>query len=373
MQGFHLLRLVVRSIKRRPGRTILTVLGLAVLVLMYVGIQSLVTTLQVNLSGSISALGGEIDVWSRGASYPLISRIPENYTRIIGAIPGVSTATPVALAVSTFEADVVVAVGLVPANIPLLIDYQMVLGSMITTNQTGVLAMGRLLAETVEKTTGDIVLLNGEPFQVLGVYRTESWVDHSVIIPLSVAQRAFGIEGGASMIIVITQDPRNVDIVIEDIETRLPTVEAFRRLDAPSRVSPLFSSVENATTAMIIIVTLGAILGVMNSNLNSLRDRSRSFAIFKAVGASRTQMIRIVLYESLLLGGLGAAVGGAVSYLTLRFLSIPIAEGLSVNIELIPLVFVYGVLLVLGASLTAAVYPAFRIAHVRPQEVFRFG
>jgi len=57
----------------------LTVVGLAALILTYVSVQSLVATLEINLVQSVSSLGGEIDVWSRGASYPLVSKIPESY------------------------------------------------------------------------------------------------------------------------------------------------------------------------------------------------------------------------------------------------------------------------------------------------------
>ena len=78
----------------------LTVLGLAFLVLIYISVQSLVATLETELTGSVSALGGEIDVWSKGASHPLLSRIPESYAETIKGISEVREAVPAVLALA---------------------------------------------------------------------------------------------------------------------------------------------------------------------------------------------------------------------------------------------------------------------------------
>lgn len=99
----------------------------------------------------------------------------------------------------------------------------------------------------------------------------------------------------------------------------------------------------------------------------------RTFAIFKATGASSSQIVRLVLYESLLIGILGTLLGLGISYVVLNLVSIPVAETINVAIILVPSTFIYATLLAISVSLAAAIYPALRIARVRPQEVFRFG
>src|SRR2546425_3514904 len=146
LTSFGLLRFTAKGLARRRVRTILTILGLAALILTYVSVQSLVSTLEVNLTGSVGSLGGEIDVWSKGASYPLVSKIPDNYTGIVGSIAGVSLAAPVDLALLTIGSDQALIAGVVPSRIPSLLNYTMVQGSMITSNQSGVLAIGTLLS-----------------------------------------------------------------------------------------------------------------------------------------------------------------------------------------------------------------------------------
>ncbi|HWY27706.1 MAG TPA: FtsX-like permease family protein [Candidatus Sulfotelmatobacter sp.] len=373
MTSFSLIRFTARGLGRRPIRTLLTVLGLAALILTYVSVQSLVSTLEVNLVGSVSSLGGEIDIWSRGASYPLVSKIPESYASLVKNIPGVTLAAPVDLALLTVGSDEVLAAGIVPSELPRLFNYSTVKGSIIASNQSGILSIGSALAITLKTSPGETIQFNGQPYQVSGIYSTNTWMDYSVIIPHVVAQQIIGMANGTSMIVATVQDLRSIDTIIGQIRTTLPTVDAFRSSEAPSRVSPLFASVETIASDMTAIVTLGAVLGIMNSNLNNLRERMRVFAIFKATGASYNQIVKLVLYESLLLGVLGTLLGLGVSYAALRFISIPVLQTESVRIFLVPSTFVYATLIGISVSFVAAIYPALRIARVRPQEVFRFG
>lgn len=373
MPALSLLRFTASGLARRRVRTVLTIVGLAALVLTYVTVQSLVSTLEVNLSGTVSSLGGEIDVWSKGASYPLISKIPESYLSIVKTVPGISFATPVTLALMTLDSDEALTAGVVPAQLHLLLNYSMVAGAMITSNQTGVLAIGRALSATIGKGAGDTVQLNGATYGVSGIFLTNSWMDYSVIIPHIVAQQTIGMVNGTSMIVATAQDTRNIDNVIGQIRTLMPTVEAFRSSETPSKVSPIFASLESIASDITGIVTLGAVLGIMSSNLNNLRERTRTFAIFKATGASYNQIVKLVLYESLLLGTLGTIIGLGISFALLQLISIPIAQNVSVGIILVPSTFLYASLIAFSVSFIASVYPAYKIAGVRPQEVFRFG
>ena len=373
MARFGLVHLTTTGLRRRRLRTTLTVIGLAALVLTFVTVQSLVSTLEVNLSGSVSSLGGEIDVWSKGASYPLVSKIPESYANLVRNVPGVSFATPVALALLTVDNEEALTAGVVPSQIHSLLTYTISSGAMIDSNQTGSLAIGKALATTLQKGAGDKVQLNGAPYTVTGVYLTNSWMDYSVIIPHVVAQQMVGMINGTSMIVATAQDPRNVDGLIGQIRMLMPTVEAFRTNEVPSQVSPVLASLESIASDITAIVTLGAILGIMNSNLNNLRERMRVFAIYKATGASSNQIIRLVLYESLLLGALGTLLGLAISYGILGYVSIPIIQNVSVSVIMVPSTFILGTLLSFSVSIIASIYPALKIARVRPQEVFRFG
>src|SRR5207245_11677723 len=78
-----LVRFTARGLGRRPIRTILTVLGLAALILTYVSVQSLISTLDIKITGSVSSLGEESDVWQKGTLFTLFSKITEYYANAV--------------------------------------------------------------------------------------------------------------------------------------------------------------------------------------------------------------------------------------------------------------------------------------------------
>src|SRR5207245_8002063 len=105
-------------------------------------------------------------------------------------------------------------------------------GTMITSNQTGILAIGKALSATIGKGAGDPVQLNGAMYSISGVYLTNSWMDYSAIIPHVVAQQMIGMVNGTSMIVATAQDSRNVNNVIGEIRSIMANVEVCRTTES---------------------------------------------------------------------------------------------------------------------------------------------
>jgi putative ABC transport system permease protein len=61
--------------------------------------------------------------------------------------------------------------------------------------------------------------------------------------------------------------------------------------------------------AQQIVVGLVALLGVVSALFISVLQRRRELGLLRAVGASRSQILRSVLAEAVLMGIIGAAVG----------------------------------------------------------------
>jgi len=116
----------------------------------------------------------------------------------------------------------------------------------------------------------------------------------------------------------------------------------------------------------ILLATVGAILLIACANVAHLllargSARSREMAVRAALGAGRTRVIWQLLTESLVLGGLGALAGAALSTATFRFLGrlIPDAfpEGTHLGLDLPVLEFTAGIALL--TSLLFGAGPAF--------------
>ena len=74
----------------------------------------------------------------------------------------------------------------------------------------------------------------------------------------------------------------------------------------------LWSTMEVAENALLIIslgVLITTILGITATLLVSLENRRRELAIFRAIGAKPYQLLRLVLFEALLISLIGIALG----------------------------------------------------------------
>jgi putative ABC transport system permease protein len=132
--------------------------------------------------------------------------------------------------------------------------------------------------------------------------------------------------------------------------------------------------------AFIALAVAG--LGITNTLVTSVIERTREIGILRAVGATRAQIMALFLSEGAMIGLLGSIVGLALA----RGLAIPADRWVHRMIEQIaegeklvtPTIFVYpwwlwvgSVVFALVVTTTAAIYPARRAARIDPIEALR--
>ena len=107
-------------------------------------------------------------------------------------------------------------------------------------------------------------------------------------------------------------------------------------------------------------VLLIACANVANLLLARAAARAREFAVRAAVGASRRQLIRLVLAESLLLGTGGTALGLLFGYATMQGIKtlIPANSPLATEVSMNATVLTFSIVVGLGVTLLAGLVPA---------------
>jgi ABC-type lipoprotein release transport system permease subunit len=141
------------------------------------------------------------------------------------------------------------------------------------------------------------------------------------------------------------------------------------------------------TVVLFFIFFLVAVIGVMNTMLMAVYERTREFGMLMAVGMRPAQVIRLILTEAAGLGVASLVVGAALGVPLLWYLQI---HGLDLGGATGGVVSVAGVLVghlwygrqdfpaysqaAVGLAATAmvsALYPAWRAAQLRPTEAMR--
>ena len=210
-----------------------------------------------------------------------------------------------------------------------------------------------------------------------------------VYIPLADAQAYFRLPGRVNAIEVMVEDP-------DHIERYRPALTAVlggghRLVDWKQLNAHFFSALEVERNVMFLILTLIVLVAAFNiiTGLFMLvRSKSRDIAILRTMGATRGAITRIFFLSGATIGFLGTAIGFALglafalnidairSWLEgltgfelwsaeIRFLSHLPAEVRAADVIRV-------VLMGLGLSFLATLYPAWRAARTDPVETLRY-
>ena len=127
-----------------------------------------------------------------------------------------------------------------------------------------------------------------------------------------------------------------------------------------------------------IIALVTASLGIVNTMVMSILERTREIGVLKSLGADDSDIRRMFLIESGLIGTIGASIGIVVGWV-ITLIATTIAHSYMVK-EGVPLfeLFSFPLWLIAGAlafgllvSLAAGLYPSTRAARVDPVEALR--
>jgi lipoprotein-releasing system permease protein len=210
-----------------------------------------------------------------------------------------------------------------------------------------------------------------------------------VFMPLTEAQAYFNRSGDVTAIEVYTNDPDNID------NFRKAVTEAAARpiymVDWRQRNATFFNALQVERNVMFLILTLivlVAALNIVSGLIMLVKDKSSDIAILRTMGATQGAIMRVFLITGASIGVVGTLVGfllGTVVCLNIeeirRFLSwltntelfSPELYFLSqlpadMNVKETTAVLI----MALGLSLLATLYPSWRAARLDPVEALRY-
>ncbi len=176
---------------------------------------------------------------------------------------------------------------------------------------------------------------------------------------------------------VIIKDDSVIDNVRRQIESL--GLESFSIMDTITQVETLFTYVRYGLLLFGIIAFSVAFLGMVNTLVVSLLERTREVGLMKIVGMKKDEIMTIFITESMFIGFLGGLIGIAAGYVGGLFVSLlvyilSISRGVDfVNISYIPCSVV--ILVVVCTTLLGfftGLYPAKRAVKIPPLNAMRY-
>lgn len=196
-------------------------------------------------------------------------------------------------------------------------------------------------------------------------------------VPLDFAQDLLRLDRRATELAIAVDDPRRADEVARGIAT---AVGAGYEVSTWREVMPWVDEAIRAQDFMVGLLTATflfvALLGIVNTMLMSVYERTREVGTMISVGVRRRQILGLFLVEAGLLGlaggALGASVGGGlVTSLGKRGIAVKLG-GMATAMHIHPTVDANYVAMVLAlgtiGATVAALWPALRASRLRPVE-----
>jgi putative ABC transport system permease protein len=231
--------------------------------------------------------------------------------------------------------------------------------------------VGAVAAKLLTLNTGDTVDLNGNAVTVTGILEeTGSNDDYQIFVPLETLQKAFGKEGLISSIdIRALCNACPVEVIANAINQNITGVRAIAVKQVAEAEMGVMERMNKFMLALGGITLAVGLFGVINTMMSSVNERIKDIGIMRAVGASRNQIMRVFIYEAIVIGIVGGIFGYLAGTLLAYIVGPIIFEGTNINFVLkyLPLSLALAILVAVIATL----YPALRAARIRVADSFR--
>jgi putative ABC transport system permease protein len=365
--------LIVKNPFRNKTRSILAVIGIAIGIATIVALGIVTDGLKSSTEATLKAGGSDFTVMESNISDMLFSSIDEGYVDKIMETDGVEDAVGVLTAVQPIgDNPYFIIIGIDPAKL-YLSEMEITSGSAFSSEDAKELIMGKIAAENLNKTVGDSLTLNNTDYKIVGIYQTGNLQqDGGVFMSLDNAQEIQGEEGKVTMIYVKIEKDANVEQITQSIEDRygndLTTVASLEDLQS---VDQGLSVIDTASWAISLLAIVIGGVGVINTMIMSVYERTREIGVLKAVGWKNRRILSMILGESVVLTLFAGVVGIVMGVVAIQVI---LAMGMSGIIEPVYSldVFLRGFLVALIVGLVGGFYPAYRASNLPPTEALRY-
>lgn len=169
------------------------------------------------------------------------------------------------------------------------------------------------------KTFKEIVLPKGA--EVIGVYQASQMaLTPDVFMPLPLAQELAGLKGAVQGIAVRLDDAYQADSIAADFREELPgdwrTITWIEEFGDFSRLINQQRMMMYFALSFIILVSAFSMMAVM---FTVTIQKRREIGVMKALGAAPGQIVRVFVYQGMILGFLGALLGAGLGLMVIRF------------------------------------------------------
>jgi putative ABC transport system permease protein len=394
------LSLVVKNPFRNKTRSALAIIGIAIGIMVIVALGMVTGGLKTSTQSTLKAGGAEITVVQTGASgFETTASINETRVADILKLNGVkdtagtlrannNTASSLNTSASQGQSSSSGAPGTsgppgfsgnfyitgIDLSKLSLASIDSVNGTAFADNSPNEVIIGKTAAQNLNKTVGDTINLFGKDFKITGTFETGNFLtDGGIYMSLSTLQNLTSNQNKVSNVLVKVKENANVTDVSKTIEDAYPNeLSTTTAADLAGRINQGLSFIDTASWAISILAIVIGGVGVVNTMIMSVYERTREIGVLKAVGWKDRRILGMILGESIVLTLIAAIVGTVVAIIGVEVLLTYSSVGGVIKPSFSLDIFLRGFGIAFLVGIVGGLYPAYRASRLAPTEALRY-
>jgi len=372
--------MIFRNLLRRRARTVLTLLGVTVGIAAIVALVALSKGIAANYVQATSRSAADVTlqaVQEEGQSIQIAAGFDESILEQLRRMPEVRSAAGMLYTmVQVPDAPIFIVYGYEPDQ-PGVRHFKVTEGTTLAdarvTRGGKPLILGKLAADKLNKGVGDTIEIEGITFRIVGIYETGvALEDSGAVISLRDAQSLADMPHQVVYVGIQLYHPERVEEFKRRLKRILPPDVEIAGTQLGSQMLEMLEMFDIYAWGIAIIAALVGGVGMMNTMLMSVFERTREIGVLRAVGWSQKRVLSMILGEALmlsLLGGLlGLGIGAGLTYLVA---SLPAMAGLTQG-KVPPRLALQALSAALVLGFVGGAYPAWLASRLAPVEALSY-
>jgi ABC-type antimicrobial peptide transport system permease subunit len=367
--------MILKNLFRRKGRTILTLVGIAIGVAAIVALGAMAKGLRAGFSAMSQSSQADLMISQSESLTSLISSVDESAAEDVRVLPGVAAVDGMLFSNALIDNETfLVLFGYDPEGFAIE-HFRIVEGQSLAAAR-GVrgksIILGKRAAQSMDLQVGDTLRVTGSAYRVVGIYETGTgFEDSAAVFPLREAQAMTLRPRQVSVLYIKLSNPDEVDDVKARIERRLPdlTISTTSGFASEEQLLEMLDAIGIAIAGLAVVI--GGIT-MTNTLFMSVFERTREIGVLRSLGWRRRQVLGLILGEAIVLALLGGLIGVGLGVLAVVAIS---RSGSVLGVfgsQLTPDLFARGLVTVIVLGAAGGAYPAWWASRLLPIEALQY-
>jgi putative ABC transport system permease protein len=397
MPAVQIFVIAARNLQRRKTRTVIALLGIAVGVSIVVSIVSSAGGLRRQFYRMAEVFRGDLIATNKVAFMPIQSRVSAQEAADLAKhelVEGTSLLRIWRQPVKNSEGvnQPILILGLRPDDI-VTKRYPVINGRPLKNGDKETVIIGELLARDLKKKVNDKIEIFGRSMAICGLYRSPvasvSFLSGGIVMPLSrmcnLLSPTAPVSGNMAIIHVkgfLASDSTPSAKALQELDQRVKKgAEVLPEIYTRLKVQPIaeyldsfkgqLEIIDQFAWAISILAVIAGGIGIMNTMIMSVFERTREIGLLKALGWPASMIMSVIIIEGALLSIMGGLVGIPLGLIEVKFATYLIKLGW-IEVSWDWTLFGQALALATFVGVLGSIYPAARAAAFAPTDALRY-